>query len=78
MYRVTRGGDGVAITEAPNGDDFQSNLTGDTPGSDWQIVYRAKKTDFIIVDGVAQEVGTVKDKLLVEELRRDQATARLN
>jgi hypothetical protein len=70
MYRVQRDGDNVTITEVPNGDDFQSNLTGDAPASHGQIVYGAKKTDLIIIGGVAHEVGTVTDKLLVEELHR--------
>jgi hypothetical protein len=66
MYNINRDGDYLMITEC----DPQSlpTLTGETADSGGRVVYRAKKTDFIIINGHAEEVAKIPDKELIQAL----------
>ena len=67
VYNISKDGEYVTITES----DPRSlpSPTSEAPDAGGPLVYRAKKTDFIVVNGHAEEVGKAPGEELIQALR---------
>ncbi len=67
MYRVKRSDGTVRILEANS--EYQGRSTGEAE-SEGDLVYEAKDTDFIIINGSPKTVGAVLDEDLLRALHQ--------